>query len=111
MQTLQAFTLLPVTNEATFSQPIFLGGGGGNDITLEVFGDATGFALEFQGKCEEEKIPWSKLMVTNLNDFTTTNSIIKTGIYKASLIGLSVVRVELKSITTGVVDVYCRLTK
>lgn len=112
MQTLKSFMILPTTNEAVNSDVFDVNSSGGaSDITLEVFGDATGFVVELQGKCEVEKTNfWSPITVINLTDFSAGQTMTASGIYTTNIAGLSQIRVAVTSITTGNIDVYCKIT-
>ena len=113
MQTLKSFTMFdnvgePYTSDMfsciSYSQS-------GSDIVLEVGGNGSDFDIEIQGQCNvKDNLIWTSISLVNLNDFTTSVSITKNGIYAGSVNGLTRIRGEVKNINRGNLTVFGKIT-
>lgn len=81
----------------------------GEELTLEVYGNATGFTLIVEGKIDaNNKNTWTQLGWANTVPETGTN-ITSNGIYTIPVQKISSIRVRLSAITTGSLTAYGRV--
>ena len=78
-----------------------------DELWLQVSGDATGLNAEVQIQANngDEFVPCAVIDVSNLS---VCNSISKNGIYVCSISGAGKIKVEIKSIGSGSVNIFSR---
>lgn len=81
----------------------------GEELTLEVYGNATGFTLIVEGKIDtDNESTWTQLGWVNSIAETGTN-ITSNGIYIIPVQQIPSIRVRLSAITTGSLTAYGRV--
>lgn len=84
---------------------------GGENLTVQVSGSATGVALTIYGQVDFMSTDWTPVSCVNLTTLEFNNSITAKGLYILPITGLARIKFALTSVSGGEISVFSRITK